>query len=113
MLLNAYRVGAGTFALIASAPACAADGPAVLGIPVDFILFGLTLLGVALFHAHTLRVALTGVIVISLYKIFFTGFKTGPGISGFAAHLGHEWVILANLLCLLLGFALLSRHFEK
>ena len=25
----------------------------------------------------------------------------------------HEWVILANLLCLLLGFALLSRHFEK
>src|SRR5258708_17421318 len=25
----------------------------------------------------------------------------------------HEWVILTNLLCLLLGFALLSRHFEK
>ena len=83
------------------------------GIPVDFILFGLTLLGVALFHAHTLRVAVTGVIVISIYKILFTGFKTGPGIGGFAAHLGHEWVILANLLCLLLGFALLSRHFEK
>ncbi|HEX9392982.1 MAG TPA: citrate transporter [Usitatibacteraceae bacterium] len=99
-------------------PALAAGDPGYTlvklgGIPVDFILFGLTLLGVALFHAHTLRVALTGVIVISLYKIFFTGFKTGPGISGFAAHLGHEWVILANLLCLLLGFALLSRHFEK
>ena len=83
------------------------------GIPVDFILFGLTLLGVALFHAHTLRVAVTGVLVISLYKILFTGFKTGAGISGFATHLGNEWVILANLLCLLLGFALLSRHFEK
>jgi Na+/H+ antiporter NhaD/arsenite permease-like protein len=27
--------------------------------------------------------------------------------------MGHEWVILANLLCLLMGFALLSRHFEK
>ncbi|MBI3716450.1 MAG: citrate transporter [Betaproteobacteria bacterium] len=85
----------------------------IAGIPVDFILFGLTLLGVALFHTHTLRVALTGVIVISLYKIGFTGFKSGSGIAGFATHLGHEWVTLANLLCLLLGFALLSRHFEK
>ena len=25
----------------------------------------------------------------------------------------HEWVILANLFLLLMGFALLSRHFEK
>lgn len=32
---------------------------------------------------------------------------------GFISHVGHEWVILVNLLCLLLGFALLSRHFEK
>src|SRR5258705_7201598 len=113
MWLNAYRVGAGTFALIASAPACAADGPAVLGIPVDFMLFGLTLLGVALFHRHTLRVALAGLAVITLYKLAFTGFRTGGGILGLLAHLHHEWVILTNLLCLLLGFALLSRHFEK
>ncbi|MEO8384669.1 MAG: citrate transporter [Betaproteobacteria bacterium] len=83
------------------------------GIPVDFILFGITLLGVALFHAHTLRVALFGVVTISLYKIFFTGFKFGPGVSGWASHMGHEWVIIVNLLCLLMGFALLSRHFEK
>jgi hypothetical protein len=27
--------------------------------------------------------------------------------------LAHEWVILTNLLLLLLGFALLSKHFEK
>src|SRR5258708_14266460 len=113
MLLNAYRAGAGTFVLIASAPACAADGPAVLGIPVDFILFGLTLVGVAVFHRHTLRVALAGLAVITLYKLAFTGFKTGGGIPGLLAHLHQEWVILANLLCLLLGFALLSRHFEK
>ncbi len=32
---------------------------------------------------------------------------------GFVSHVGHEWIILANLLCLLMGFALLSRHFEK
>jgi Na+/H+ antiporter NhaD/arsenite permease-like protein len=43
----------------------------------------------------------------------FTGFKSGPGIAGLVAHLGHEWVTLANLFCLLTGFALLSRHFEK
>ncbi len=85
----------------------------VAGIPLDFILFALTLLGVALFHAHTLRIAVTGMIAIALYKIIFTGFKTGAGIGGFVLHLGHEWVILTNLLCLLVGFALLSRHFEK
>ncbi len=112
-MLNAYRAGAGTFVLIASAPACAADGPAVLGIPVDFILFGLTLVGVAVFHRHTLRVALAGLAVITLYKLALTGFKTGGGIPGLLAHLHQEWVILTNLLCLLLGFALLSRHFEK
>ena len=28
-------------------------------------------------------------------------------------HMQHEWVILANLFLLLMGFALLSRHFEK
>jgi Na+/H+ antiporter NhaD/arsenite permease-like protein len=85
----------------------------VAGIPLDFILFALVLLGVALFHKYTLQVAVTGVIVISLYKIIVTGFKTGSGVTGFVGHMSHEWVILANLLCLLLGFALLSRHFEK
>ena len=41
----------------------------VLGIPVDFILFALTLLGVALFHRHTLPIALTGLAVIIVYKL--------------------------------------------
>jgi Na+/H+ antiporter NhaD/arsenite permease-like protein len=85
---------------------------AALGVPVDFVLFGLTLAGVALFHHHTLQVALTGLGVITLYKLGFTGFKTGPGLAGLGLHLLHEWVILANLFGLLLGFALLSKHFE-
>lgn len=96
-----------------AAPAFAAGGPAVAGIPVDFILFALTLLGVALFHNHTFYVALTGLFTVSVYKILFTGFKTGVGVAGFFSHLGHEWVTLANLFCLLMGFALLARHFEK
>ena len=85
----------------------------ILNIPVDFILFALTLLGVALFHGHTLRVALIGLGAIVAYQLFFTGFKTGDGLAGLGLHLAHEWVILANLLGLLLGFALLSRHFEE
>lgn len=94
-------------------PAMAADGVTVAGIPLDFILFALVLLGVALFHDHTLKVALTGVVVITAYKLAFTGFKTGDGLPGLAGHFAHEWVILVNLLCLLMGFALLARHFEK
>jgi Na+/H+ antiporter NhaD/arsenite permease-like protein len=85
----------------------------VFGIPVDFILFVLTLLGVALFHHRTLEVALTGLAVIIVYKLVFTGFKHGTGISGLGHHMAHEWVTLANLFLLLMGFALLSRHFEE
>jgi len=105
----------GGFALTAySGAALAAGDPlSVLGIPIDFILFALTLLGVALFHGHTLRVALTGLAAIVAYKFTFTGFKTGDGIAGFGLHMAHEWVILTNLLGLLLGFALLSKHFEE
>jgi Na+/H+ antiporter NhaD/arsenite permease-like protein len=83
-----------------------------LGIPVDFILFGLTLLGVALFHHHTLPIALAGLAAITAYKLTFTGFKFGIGLAGLTQHMQHEWVILANLFLLLTGFALLSRHFE-
>ena len=76
-------------------------------IPIEFLLFGLTLAGVAIFHHHTLRVALAGLVLITLYKVGFAGFKTGPGLGGLGLHLQHEWVILTNLLGLLLGFALL------
>ena len=103
-----------TFSELAiAASAGAADGLALLGIPVDFILFAATLLGVALFHHQTLRVALTGLTVIVAYKLFITGFKFGPGLPGLVSHIGHEWVILTNLFMLLMGFALLSKHFEE
>ena len=89
-----------------------AEPPAIAGIPIDFVLFAATLLGVALFHHHTLKVAVGGLLVITLFKVLFSPFAEGPGILGLLAHIGHEWVLLANLLGLLLGFALLSRHFE-
>jgi Na+/H+ antiporter NhaD/arsenite permease-like protein len=81
--------------------------------PFEFLLFGLTLLGVATLHRHALWVSATGLLSIVLYQWLFTGFKTGAGLAGLLGHLQHEWVLLANLLCLLTGFALLARHFEK
>jgi Na+/H+ antiporter NhaD/arsenite permease-like protein len=85
----------------------------VAGIPLDFVLFALTLLGVAVLHHHTLYVAVTGMIVIALYKIVFGDFAGVPGVQGLVSLLAHEWVTLGNLLGLLLGFALLADHFER
>ncbi len=79
---------------------------AIAGIPVPFILFALTLLGVALFHHHTLAVALTGLTSI-------VGFGLLTGQLDLVAHLGREWVVLANLFGLLIGFALLADHFHQ
>jgi Na+/H+ antiporter NhaD/arsenite permease-like protein len=81
--------------------------PAVqlLGIDLAFYLFGLTLIGVAVLHHKTLQVALTGLVAITVYKVFFTGF-------GLIPHLQHEASDLLNLFGLLLGFALLAKTFE-
>jgi Na+/H+ antiporter NhaD/arsenite permease-like protein len=85
----------------------------VPAIPIDFVLFGLTLVGVALLHHRTFEVSITGLATITLYKLLFGQFAEGTGLPGLAAHLRHEWVVLANLAGLLLGFALLAVHFEE
>ena len=82
-----------------------------LGVPVDFILFGLTLLGVALFHRHTLQVALTGSRRHGL-QLYSPASKFGTGLaSGHLLH--HEWIILANLFLLLDGLCALVAAFRK
>jgi Na+/H+ antiporter NhaD/arsenite permease-like protein len=87
--------------------------PSIGPIRVEFILFGLTLLGVALFHKQTMYVALTGLVAILAFKfIFDPGFNLGVHIIGNAAKEG-EWRILLNLLGLLFGFAILAKHFEE
>lgn len=85
----------------------------IVGVPVSFVLFALTLLGVAMLHRHVLAVAVSGLGAIICYKLAFAGFDGVAGLPGLFAHLGHERTIIANLLMLLTGFALLSRHFEK
>jgi hypothetical protein len=80
--------------------------------PFEFVLFGATLLGVALFHHHTLKVALLGLLAVSVYKLLFADFDGVAGPAGLLGHLLGEWVGISNLFALLVGFALLSRHFE-
>ena len=93
--------------------AVAFAGASIGPVPVEFLLFGGVLAGVALFHKHALGIALAGAAIIALYKIIGSPFRAGAGVGGFALHLEHEWVILTNLLLLLTGFALLARHFES
>ena len=83
-----------------------AGTPAVFGIHLEFIIFGLILLGVALFHHKTFEVAITGLIVLLLFKLTFTDFSI-------IHHLHGEWRTLLNLFGLLMGFAVLARHFEE
>jgi len=81
-------------------------------VPLDFILFACVLLGIALFHHYTFQVAVSGLVVIALYKALVTGTPLGAGFGGVFSVFAHEWITLANLFCLLMGFALLSKHFE-
>lgn len=77
----------------------------LFGIDLAFFIFALTLVGVAVFHHKTLQVALTGLALVLAYKFFFADFN-------FIRHAQHEWKDLLNLLGLLLGFAILAKHFE-
>ena len=85
----------------------------MFAIPMEFVFFCLTLAAVALAHRHTLRIAIVGFVLIALYKIFFSSFREMTGLVGFVNHLNHEWVTVANLLGILLGFALLAKKFEQ
>jgi len=82
------------------------DGPRLAGIPLEFFLFAATLIGVALFHHHTLKVALTGLASVLIFKLGLTSFDI-------VGHMTHEWVVLVNLFGLLVGFSLLANHFEE
>ena len=85
----------------------------LFAVPTEFFLFGITLMGVAIFHKRALCVSLAGLIMTIIYKVAFTGFKEGPGLIGLGAHFAHEWVALANLMMLLAGFAIVAHHFEE
>jgi len=103
----------------------ASDGtvPTIGPIRVEFIIFGLILLGVALFHKQTFWVAVIGLTVLLTFKfIFDPAFHLGEhmfGTTPFGEQIMDkelrqgEWGIILNLLGLLLGFAVLSKIFEE
>jgi Na+/H+ antiporter NhaD/arsenite permease-like protein len=115
------------FFLISFSPLCLlAAGrsvPSIGPLRVEFIIFGLILLGVALFHRHTFWVALTGLTVLLTFKLVFDpGFNLIEHLFGTTPLIEQlsdkglrqgEWGILINLLGLLLGFAILSKIFEE
>jgi Na+/H+ antiporter NhaD/arsenite permease-like protein len=88
----------------------------------EFVLFGFTLLGVALFHRHVFFVAVSGLAGILLFKFtHVAGFDLLEHLLGHVPLLTQivekeqrvgEWGILLNLLGLLLGFAILAKIFE-
>lgn len=87
--------------------------PAVAGIRLEFILFALTLVGVAVFHNQTMYVALTGLALILGVKLGFDQqFHFVAHFLGDANHEG-EWSVLLNLIGLLFGFGILAKHFEE
>ena len=83
-----------------------------MGVPVEFVLFGLMLLAVALFHKRALAISLIGLFVILTYEALVSAFPTGTGAEALLVHFEHEWVTVTNLLLLLVGFEMLASHFE-
>ncbi len=55
-------------------------GPTIAGVPVEFILFAATLAGVALFHRHTMPIAVGGATIVAIYKIVFSPFRDRGGL---------------------------------
>jgi Na+/H+ antiporter NhaD/arsenite permease-like protein len=97
--------------------------PSVGPVRVEFIIFGLILVGVALLHKQTFWVAVTGLTVLMIFKfVFDPGFHFMEHVFGQSTmydQLMHknlrqgEWGIVLNLMGLLLGFAILAKIFEE
>ena len=84
----------------------------IQGIPLEYVIFGITLLGVAVFHHRALGVALLGLTAATTLRILSAP-TVSQGAHEIGEHLADEWVILTNLLLLLLGFAIVSNQFER
>src|SRR5262245_65472081 len=79
---------------------------------MEFVVFGLTLVGVALFHRRALTVAFAGLVLTILVRVISAPARIHAAHET-AFHLASEWVPLANLFLVLLGFAVLANQFEQ
>ena len=97
--------------------------PSIGNIRIEFIAFALILVGVAVFHNKTFQVVIIGLAAILLIKFIFDPVFDVKGhflgSNDFISQVFHkdhrqgEWAVLLNLLGLLLGFAILTRHFKE
>ncbi len=85
------------------------------GIPYAFVLFTLVLLGIGMFHHHTLPLTLVGAAVITLYTaLLCPEFQFAADTPSLGALFVHEAKhTLLNLGGLILGFTLLADLFER
>ena len=85
----------------------------MFGIPLEFIVFGIVLVAVSIYQRLALSIAVAGLAALVLLRLA-TG---GQGLAGNAqfllTHFLDEWVDIANLFLLLLGFAVVSNQFER
>lgn len=54
-----------------------------------------------------------GLVTVVGYMLVFIGLKISGELPSLALHMQHEWITLANLFLLLIGFMRLSVHFKK
>jgi Na+/H+ antiporter NhaD/arsenite permease-like protein len=80
-------------------------------IPAEFFIFAATLIAIGIFHGHTLLAAALGLFAAVLYKLAILGGTAWVHWIGAVA--AHEWSTLANIVLVLLGFAVMANHFER
>ena len=109
----ALCLAAGAAMVLALSAISTDSGAALLGVPVEYYLFGLMLTGIALLHKRAGLVAIAGLALILAFQALVSGFPTGHGAAALGRHIAHEWSTIANLFLLLVGFELLANQFEQ
>lgn len=88
------------------------------GIRYEMIIFGLILLGVAIFYNKTMHVAIIGLLALCFYKYeFLQGFSVIHKLFGYTNESGEwvkgSWNTYLNLALMLPGFSILANIFEE
>lgn len=106
-LLLAAGLLVGLIAGVAAATARSGAGQVPAGeVQIEFLLFGATVLGVALFHGLSTEIAAAGFLSVLVCRLLGSGIEPARALAA-------EWRLFLNLAGLLLGFAVLARQFEE
>jgi Na+/H+ antiporter NhaD/arsenite permease-like protein len=104
-IAGVLALGASIGALVTGLSYLVGEKPA--GVPLEYLLFAATLLGITFSHRLALPIAGLGLVATATFKVLaIESFSLGHQV-------GHEWITMLDLLGLLVGFGLLSDHFER